>query len=371
MSRKRITSAEDAVHMARALHLAALGQGLTRPNPPVGAVVVKNGRVVGEGWHRKAGGPHAEVYALNQAGVEAVGGTLYVTLEPCSSQGRTPPCTERILHAGISRVVIGAIDPNPAHVGRAIGLLRAQGIEVEIGVAKDEADRIIRPFRRWMLDGRPHIILKLGMTLDGRIADPKYRSRWITGAGAREVVQEIRRHSDAVWVGAGTVISDNPSLWPRPAKQRQPWRVISDRSGRSSPKSTVYSDEHAARTLVAVGPSVSDQRRKSYQQYGCMVLPVPAGALASVRKLAQQLGGLGALQVLCEGGGELAASLIRADLVDEYLFFYAPHLLGGTAVPGVGGKGWRLPDMPCLEITAHEMVGSDLMVRALPVRQSK
>ena len=369
MSRRHAISAEDAVHMARALHLAELGQGLTRPNPPVGAVVVKGGRTIGEGWHRKAGGPHAEVYALSQAGAEAVGATLYVTLEPCSSQGRTPPCTERIGHSGVSRVVIGAIDPNPAHAGRAVGLLQAQGIEVTTGVAQDAAEKLIRPFRRWMLDGRPHIILKLGMTLDGRIADRKAHSRWITGAGAREVVQEIRRQSDAVWVGGGTVVADNPSLWPRPAKQRQPWRVISDRSGRSSPKSTVYTDEHAARTIIAVGPAVSARRQEAYRKNGCSVLPVPAGALPSVRKIARQLGGLGALQVLCEGGGELAASLIRAGMVDEYLFFYAPRLLGGSAIPGVGGKGWLLPEMPKLEVTGHEMVGSDLLVRARPVKE--
>ncbi|MGD9612132.1 MAG: bifunctional diaminohydroxyphosphoribosylaminopyrimidine deaminase/5-amino-6-(5-phosphoribosylamino)uracil reductase RibD, partial [Kiritimatiellia bacterium] len=194
----------DSKWMHRALALARRAEGMTRPNPPVGAVVVKNGRKIGQGWHKKAGGPHAEVFALRQAGAAARGATLYVTLEPCSTFGRTPPCTDAILRAGIARVVVGTADPNPQHAGRGLRLLRKAGIRVDVGACADEAAALVAPIACHVLRKRPSITLKLGLSLDGRIADPTHSSRWITGPEARETVQTLRRASDAVMVGAGT-----------------------------------------------------------------------------------------------------------------------------------------------------------------------
>lgn len=351
--------------MARALELARRGEGLTRPNPPVGAVVVRDGVVIGEGWHRKVGGPHAEVYALWQAGDGARGATLYVTLEPCSTEGRTPPCTQRIVESGVAEVVIATNDPNPHHAGRGIRLLRRHGVRVRQSVCAEEGLDLIRPFTSWMLAGRPYLTLKLGTTLDGRIADRRGRSRWITGPEAREEVQALRRRADAIMVGAGTIRKDNPSLWPRPAKGRNPWRVVVDTNGHTRPSAQVYTDAHAVRTVLAVGRCVTERRLQSYSRCGTECLFVPAGRTASVRRVMKALAERGVLHVLCEGGGGLASSLIRAGVVDEYAFFVAPNIMGGTAgYSAVGGPGWQLPNLPRLQFVEERRVGDDLLIRA-------
>jgi diaminohydroxyphosphoribosylaminopyrimidine deaminase/5-amino-6-(5-phosphoribosylamino)uracil reductase len=326
--------------MQRALALAKRGEGLTRPNPPVGAVLVQDGKIVAEGFHKKAGGPHAEVNCL--AGVPAIGNNavLYVTLEPCSTQGRTPPCTRLILERGIRHVVVGAKDPNPAHAGRGIRMLRRAGVDVTTGVCRAEAEALIAPFAKRILTGMPYVTLKLASTLDGRIADASGKSKWITGPQARAKVQELRRSADAVMVGAGTVRADDPSLLPRPSKGRKPWRVI---IGSDVPaKSNVLCDEAAERTLVMNGP------------------------LETVLK---ELGNRGVMHVLCEGGGELAGSLVRAGLVDAFALFVAPSLLGGEGFPMFGKKGWPLAVMPRLHFQSLEKAGEDVFIRALPVRR--
>ncbi len=332
---------KSALHekwMNRALALARRGAGLTRPNPPVGAVVVKNGRVVGEGWHRRAGGPHAEIYALRQAGSKARGATLYVTLEPCSTWGRTPPCTDAIVQSGIREVVVATRDPNRKHAGRGLRLLRQQGISVVDGVRAEEARSLIAPFAKWVLQGLPYLTLKMGMTLDGRIADVGGRSRWITGPASRREVQALRRSADAILIGARTAKLDNPSLLPVPSNGRRPLRVVVSRS-RSLPKSLkLFSDGAAARTLVF-------SRR-------------PLRAV--LKSLARDHN---VLHVLCEGGGELAASLIRERLVDEVVFFVAPEFLGGQGAPVVGGPGWPLAKMPRLQFTTVGKCGRDVMLR--------
>lgn len=360
-------SLHHAEWMQRALALAARGEGLTRPNPPVGAVVVKNGKIVGEGWHRRAGGPHAEPVALRQAGSQARGSTIYITLEPCSTHGRTPPCTERILEAGVREVVIGAIDPNPKHAGRGVRLLRRRGIKVVTGICKEEATALIEPFAKVVTARRPWVTLKLGMTMDGKIADQRRQSKWITGAVARREVQSMRRRADVVMVGAGTVAADDPSLWPRPAKGRTPWRVVVDTHGRTCPQSRVYTDEYAAHTIVALGEDVSNQRARRYARQGCEVLRVPNSRPTGVKAILQRLTELGALHVLCEGGGDLAAVLVEAGLVDEWVGFVAPRILGGTtSISAVGGSGWLLPDLPQWQFVECKMVGKDMMLRARP-----
>ncbi len=330
--------------MKRALELARRGEGLTRPNPPVGAVLVKNGKIISEGFHKKAGGPHAEVNCLRQVkGLTAKSlkpATLYITLEPCSTEGRTPPCTDLILERGIRRVVVGARDPNPAHAGRGLRQLRRAGVEGITGVCRKEAEALIAPFSKFILTGLPYLTLKLGMTLDGRIADAPGKSKWITGPQARAKVQELRRAADAVMVGAKTVLADNPSLLPRPAKGREPWRVI---VGTSVPKnSNVLTDEASERTLVMNDP---------------------------LKKIMRDLGKRGILHVLCEGGGEMAGSLVRAGLVDEFAIFMAPSLLGGEGVPAFGKAGWTLKEMPLLRFQTLEKYGEDVLIRALPVKE--
>lgn len=359
----------DLVWMDRALALARRGEGLTRPNPPVGAVVVRKGRVVGEGWHRRAGGPHAEIHALRAAGVSARGATVYVTLEPCSTHGRTPPCTEALIAAGVARVVAATRDPNPSHRGRGLRRLRAAGIRVGCGVGGMEAQRLIEPFAQWITSREPWVVLKLGLTLDGRIADASGASRWITGPESRSVVQEERRRSDAILVGIGTVLRDDPSLLPRPDRGRHPWRVVVDPLGRTPRGAKILGDGAAGQTLIAVGAGCDPARAMEFLRCGASVAVIdtmPDGRL-SVRAILDHLGKLGVLRVLCEGGAELAASLLDARAADELLLFYAPRVLGGrTAVPAVGGAGRLLDAALGYRIMETSMCGPDLMVRARP-----
>jgi diaminohydroxyphosphoribosylaminopyrimidine deaminase / 5-amino-6-(5-phosphoribosylamino)uracil reductase len=328
--------------MERALDLARQGAGLTRPNPPVGAVLVDRGEIVSEGYHQKAGEPHAEVNCLRGApdhlSDDAV---LYVTLEPCSTQGKTPACTDFILEKKIRHVVVGCLDPNPAHAGAGIDLLRRAGVNVLVNVCQAAAEELIAPFAKRMIQGLPYITLKLGVTLDGRIADEDNVSQWITGADAREKVQALRRVVDAVMVGGGTVREDNPSLLPRPDRGRKPLRVV---VGTNLPEeSQVFTDEAAGRTVVIHGNLKS-----------------------GMKMLAER----DVMHVLCEGGGELAASLIRAELVDEFIIFMAPSLLGGTGVPMFGKAGWALDQMPRLDFKCVEKCGDDIYIRAVPLKEN-
>ncbi|MDD2239304.1 MAG: bifunctional diaminohydroxyphosphoribosylaminopyrimidine deaminase/5-amino-6-(5-phosphoribosylamino)uracil reductase RibD [Kiritimatiellae bacterium] len=356
-------SAVDLTWMEQAVALARRGEGLTRPNPPVGAVLVKNGHRIGTGWHRRAGGPHAEIYALRQAGPQARGATLYVTLEPCSTQGRTPPCIEAILQAGIQRVVIAAIDPNPLHAGRGVRLLRRGGIQVAVGACAQEAADLIAPFACYVQHNRPYITLKLGLSLDGRIADHTHSSRWITGPDARGVVQAMRRASDAILVGAGTVRHDNPSLWPRPDRQRQPWRIIAVQSGSLPLSAQVFNDPHADRTIVAVPKGWRPATAQKLRRKGVQVWELPRTRYFSA--LARELGRLGVLRVLCEGGGILAGELIQAGLTDALCVFLSPMLIGGP-VGATGHRQWRLKQAPRFEIKQVQAVGKDLLLRMAP-----
>jgi diaminohydroxyphosphoribosylaminopyrimidine deaminase/5-amino-6-(5-phosphoribosylamino)uracil reductase len=324
--------------MRMALTEAAKGVGLTRPNPPVGAVVVRGGRVVGKGYHAKAGDPHAEVVALRDAGAKAKGATLYVTLEPCCTHGRTPPCTNAIIEAGIKRVVYGCVDPNTAHAGRADKILAKAGIKVAAGVLEDECRKIIRPFVSRILRGRPYVTLKLACTLDGKIADARGTSKWITGEQARSAVQDLRRSADAIMVGAETLRKDDPSLLPRPARGRKPLRVIVKGTRPLPRKAQVFCDEASAQTLVADG-------RK--------------GILAILRDLARR----DCMHMVCEGGGVLAEKLLRSKCVDALWIFYAPKIIGGSGTPSFAGPGWRLPQAPSFVVAEVSRLGDDVLVK--------
>lgn len=356
----------DLKWMRQALALARRAEGMTRPNPPVGALVVKSGRNIGQGWHRKAGGPHAEVFALRQAGAAARGATLYVTLEPCSTFGRTPPCTEAVIRAGVSRVVVGTVDPNPKHAGRGLRLLRKAGIQVEVGACAQEAADLVAPFACHMLRQRPFFSLKLGLSLDGRIADHTHSSRWITGPAAREAVQTMRRASDAVMVGAGTVRHDNPSLWPRPDKKRNPWRIVVVRNGPLPLSAQIFTDAHVGRTIVAAPKGWQPTCARKIRQAGATVLELPPHRFLPA--LAKELGQLGILKVLCEGGGILAGELVNAKLVDELCVFLAPVLVGGP-VGATGDSQWLLDQAPGFARREFRPVGKDLFLRLLPIEK--
>lgn len=353
--------------MQRALALARRGEGLTRPNPAVGAVVVRQGRVVGEGFHRKAGGPHAEVLALRQAGTRARGATLYVTLEPCSTWGRTPPCTEAILAAGIRRVVVAVRDPNPKHAGRGLAILRRRGVVVTEPIAAEAAADLLAPFASWITTGRPRVILKLGQTLDGRIADARGRSRWITGPAARKQVQDLRRRSDAVLVGRATAELDDPGLLPVPARGRHPWRVVLDSRGRLPLSHRIFTDGRARQTLVMTSSASSLRYRQRAAATGAEVVVVPRERNGGLRLAAvlEALGRRGILQVLCEGGGVLAGRLLKQKLVDETWFFVAPRVLGEGARPAVAGACWALAEDAGLRVSDCRMVGPDVLIKAV------
>ncbi len=357
--------------MARTFALARRGEGRTRPNPPVGAVVVDAaGRPAAEAWHRGVGRPHAEAAALAAAGDRARGGTLFVSLEPCSTWGRTPPCTERILAAGVRRVVYGVRDPNPDHDGRGLRRLRRAGVAVERGGDAAEATALVGPFGRWVRTGRPWLTLKLGATLDGRIADRTGRSRWITGPEARRRVQALRRSADAILVGAETARRDDPRLGPRPALGRRPWRVVVDSRGRLPPSLRLLCDGRAGETIVAVTAACPAAVRRRLAAGGARVWVCRArGGQVSLPDLARRLGRLGLLHVLCEGGGRMAASLLRAGWVDAVAWFAAPRLIGGDGTPALAAPGWPLRGAPRLRFTRVERLGADLLIHATPAGQ--
>jgi diaminohydroxyphosphoribosylaminopyrimidine deaminase/5-amino-6-(5-phosphoribosylamino)uracil reductase len=340
--------------MLLALRLARRGYGTTSPNPMVGAVLVKGGRIVGRGWHRRAGGPHAEIEALREAqirGHQVKGATLYVTLEPCSTCGHTPPCTNAILTAGIRRVVAGAVDPNPRHRGRAFHILQRAGIDVTQGVLAEECTRLNEAFNHWIVQRRPLVTVKAGMTLDGKIATAAGESRWITGEKARAYGMKLRQGADAILVGINTVLADNPSLTVRMQNaevggtehtvQKQGLRrIVLDAKGRTPLGAKVASDEYAALTTVVVNESAPRSRVAALaQRVRVFVAPGP-GSKISLPWLLKKLGSENVTSLLVEGGGEVNASFLLQGLAQRVAFFYAPMILGGRdSRQAVAGEG--------------------------------
>lgn len=370
--------------MRQALRLAWRGYGTTSPNPMVGAVLVKGGRILGRGWHRKAGLPHAEIEALRNAerrGLSAKGATLYVTLEPCCTHGRTPPCTEAIMAAGIKRVVVGATDPNPGHAGRAFDILRQAGIEVVAGVLADECTRLNEAFNHWIVHRTPFVIVKAAMTLDGKIATAAGESRWITGEKARAYGMKLRQGADAVLVGIHTVLADDPALTVRSRKagdgrqkaEKRLRRIVLDSMARTPLTSRVVSGEHAAWTTIVVGTDAPVQRvaRLARQARVLVSPPAPSSLLprpspVDLRWLLQRLGEEEVTCLLVEGGGEVNASFLAQRLAHRVAFFYAPKILGGRdarrAVAGEGAAGWK--DIVRLEDMQWRRLGEDMLLKA-------
>ncbi len=358
--------------MRRALALALGGRGRTSPNPMVGAILVKDGAVVGEGYHAHLGGPHAEVVTLDAAGEEARGATLYVTLEPCCHTGRTPPCTEEIIRAGVSRVVAAVQDPNPAVCGQGLARLREAGLEVEVGVCEAEARALNAAFFTWVTLGRPLGILKAGMSLDGKIATRAGEARWITGQAARRRAHQMRAEVDAVIVGAETALRDDPMLTARDAPApRQPLRVVADSHARLPLEHQLVRTARQVRTLVATTPGAPADRVAALTAAGVEVLVVEGpGPRVNLRALAGALAKRDVTSLLIEGGGTLHAAALEAGIVDRVALFVAPLLLGGRdAVPVLGGSGaatlgeaWRLADVEV------ERIGDDCLITGTIVR---
>lgn len=350
--------------MARAVALAHRALGRTSPNPAVGAVIVKGGRVVGEGWTRPVGGPHAEVVALRQAGARARGATLYVTLEPCAHHGRTPPCIDAVIAGGIARVVVGVGDPNPRVRGRGLRALRNAGIEVTSGVLAGEAGAVSAWFRHYIVRGRPFVMLKLAASLDGRIATARGESRWISGPAARRWVHELRNRVDAVMVGSGTVVADDPALTCRLRGGRDPIRIVVDGRLRTSARARVVRQRSKAPTLIATTAAAPAARRAALTRAGAEVLLVPAArGHVSLPALFRELAARGIVSVLIEGGGELAAAALRDEAVDRALLVSAPLLLGGDGRSMLGSLGvGRLARAPHVANPIFSRLGQDLLV---------
>jgi diaminohydroxyphosphoribosylaminopyrimidine deaminase/5-amino-6-(5-phosphoribosylamino)uracil reductase len=350
-------------YMRLALRLARRGYGATSPNPMVGAVLVKGGKIIGRGWHHRAGEPHAEIEALRDAqqrGHNVKGATLCVTLEPCCTHGRTPPCTAAIKAAGIKRVVAGTIDPNPQHGGRGFKILRRAGIAVAQGVVADECERINEAFNHWIVRGTPFVTVKAGMTLDGKIATASGESRWITGEKARAYGMKLRQRADAILVGINTVLADNPSLTVRNPKgeSRRPKaaahgtksaglshqlrRIVLDARGRTPLEAKVASDECAALTTIVVS-RLAPKRRVAELAKRVRVLVAPSSdGKINLHWLLKKLGAEHITSLLVEGGGEVNASFLLQGLAQRVTFFYAPKILGGRdSRRAVAGEGAR------------------------------
>lgn len=357
----------DQYYMTIALELAASAKGKTNPNPLVGAVIVKDGAIVGTGLHRKAGEPHAEVHAFRMAGEHAKDATLYVTLEPCSHFGKTPPCANLVKESGVKRVVVAAQDPNPSVAGRGINLLREAGIEVEVGVMEKEALQLNERFIHNMLKSRPFVISKFAMTLDGKIATYNGHSQWITGEDARADVHELRDEVDAILVGVGTVLKDNPALTTR-LKERQgknPIRIIMDRNLRT-PIDAQITNTAIARTIIVTAKG-NEEQAKAYKNVEFIYVAVKDERLDLDETLAA-LYEAGITDVLVEGGGMINASFLRANLIDKFIVYIAPKVLGGknSITPFTGEDVETIDEALDVQFGQIEKIGEDLRMIAYP-----
>lgn len=352
--------------MQQALDLARRAEGRTAPNPPVGAVLVRDEGVVGAGFHPAAGQPHAEIFALRQAGALARGATLYVTLEPCCHQGRTGPCTEALIEAGVSRVVIGAMDPNPTVAGGGAARLRAAGIEVETGILRRACEQLIAPFAKHVVSGLPYVLFKAAMTLDGRTATATGDSRWISCGRSRELVHQVRDRVDGILIGSGTVLADNPQLTTRlGGAGRNPARIVVDGGLRTSPLAEVYQAAAPGRRILVTGSHQPDQAVRPFLDAGVEVVRSHLdGDHLDLDDIMRQLAASGLVSLLLEGGGRLSGAMLRAGLIDRLMLFIAPILLGGddghALLAGAGVSqikdAWQLKD------TQVRQIDSDILI---------
>ena len=368
----RETRERDRRLMTRALELARHGEGLTAPNPMVGCVLAKNGGIVGEGWHKGAGLAHAEAEALAAAGGKARGAAAYVTLEPCKHFGRTPPCADALISAGVAEVVYALADPHDLAAGGATRL-QAAGVKVRGGVMEAEARDLNRAWLHGLKTGRPYVIAKAAMTLDGRIATRSGDSKWISGEPAREKAHELRRAADAILAGAGTIIADDPALTARCGGEiRHPLRVVVDSKGRTSPGAKAYERGGRGALLAATTAAPAD-RLGRFREHGVETFTLPADddARVDLEALLTALYARGVVTALVEGGGALLGALLDADLVDEVALFLAPMVLGGGVSAFDGAGPARLVDARAFEFFAPERLGRDLYIRGVRARSAR
>lgn len=354
----------DSDYMRMALDLAERGRGWTNPNPMVGAVIVKDGAVVGEGWHRRCGGLHAEREALLNCSGSPAGASLYVTLEPCCHHGRQPPCTDAILEAGIARVVAGSRDPNPLAAGKGLDILRAHGVEVVTGVLEASCKALNTVFFHYIQTKRPYVVMKYAMTLDGKIAARTGASQWITGEAARRKVHEDRGCYAAIMAGVGTVLADDPLLTCRMEGKRDPLRVICDTNLRTPPKSRVIQTAREVPTVLAC-VSPGPERRKVLEAAGCQVWDLPGrGGHVDLDALMERLGAEEIDSVLLEGGGTLNWAALEGGVVQRVQAYVAPKLFGGgDAKSPVEGLGVALPaQAAALKDLTVTRLGEDLLI---------
>ncbi len=357
----------DNVYMQIALELAARGKGRTSPNPMVGAVIVKGGKIIAEGYHKKAGTPHAEIIALKKAGSQAKGAVLYVTLEPCChTDKKTPPCTSAIIHSGISEVIAAMTDPNPKVSGKGMRELRKAGIKTRTGALKSEAGKLNEAFIKHITQREPFAVLKIAQSLDGKIATSKGESKWITGAKARERVHKLRNELDAIMVGIGTIIADNPSLDCRVKNGKNPYRIIIDSSLRISLNAKVlnYDDN---KTIIATTEKASRSKITRVTNLGATVLVINSKqGRVDLKRVMKELSKLDIMSVLIEGGSSISAAALSSKVVDKVMFFVAPKIIGGTdSFSSVGGESPSLLKNALQLRDLHaEQFGEDILMEA-------
>lgn len=355
---------EDKIYMQRAIELAKKGAGFVNPNPMVGAVIVRNGKIIGEGFHEKYGELHAERNALKNCSESPKGATMYVTLEPCCHYGKTPPCTEAIIESGISRVVVGTLDINPVVAGKGAKILAEYGIKVEVGVMEKECRKLNRVFNKYMTTGIPYVVMKYAMTADGKIATTSGESKWITGEDARENVHRLRKNLSGIMVGVSTVIADNPGLDCRlnePAKN--PVRIICDSHLRTPLDSNVVKSANTNQTIIATS-SDDDTRIAEYEKRGCTVLRLAQGKNGvDLNSLMKILGDMGVDSILLEGGGTINYSALESKIVDEIHVHIAPKIFGGSSKSPVEGIGIKnINDAIKLNPINTTWAGEDLII---------
>ncbi len=355
------------VWMRQALELARRGRGAVEPNPLVGALVVREGQAVGEGWHRQFGGPHAEVEALRSAGERARGATVYVTLEPCCHQGKTAPCTQALVEAGVARVVVACRDPFPPVGSGGVPQLETAGVAVEVGLLRRQAQQLNAPYFKLRATGRPFVTAKWAMTLDGKVATRTGDSRWVSSEAARERVHQLRARCDAVLVGIGTALTDDPLLTCRAPGTRTLTRIVLDSGARLPVESRLVRTTGDAPLLVVVSERALPDRLRSLRERGAEVLVLPSAEKGvSVEALLDELGRREMTNLLVEGGPTVLADLFERKLVDEVVVYIAPKVVGGQAAPGaVSGEGVAtMAEALRLDVRSIEQVGDDLEVQA-------
>jgi diaminohydroxyphosphoribosylaminopyrimidine deaminase/5-amino-6-(5-phosphoribosylamino)uracil reductase len=361
---------DDEKFMRLAIELARKAKGRTSPNPMVGAVIVKDGEIVGTGYHQKAGTPHAEIHAIRDAGEKAKDATIYVSLEPCSHYGRTGPCTQAIISAGLSRVVMAMMDPNPRVNGKGKSILESHGISVTNGILENEARKLNEFFIKYITTGLPFVILKTAMTLDGKIATHSGKSKWITSEDSRKLVHQIRDEVDAIMVGIGTVIKDDPSLTTRllDGNGRDAMRIILDSHARIPLDSKILNLNSNAKTIVAITSSAPQERIEQIKQHADILTISEKDGKIDLQELMKKLGQMEITSVMIEGGADVNASALKAGIVDRVMFFIAPKLFGGKDAPSpIGGDGIDEPSEAIkLKDMSVERIGEDILIIGVP-----